>query len=101
MFEGSNVDHASVSKWGGDKNTPNRLGSVVSMKNMFKDCPFSQYIAYWFRNGPGSVKDMSGMFSGAAAFNQPLGAWRVAQGTDTDRMFAGARAFSSAKPSRG
>ena len=32
--------------------------------------------------GPGHLSDMSGMFVGAAAFNQPIGAWKVDQVTD-------------------
>ena len=69
MFEGSNFNHPSISKWG-DKNQPTRIGNVVSMANMFKDSPFDQYIAYWFRDSIHSIKSMSGMFSGTSEFGK-------------------------------
>jgi surface protein len=39
------------------------------------------------------VTDMTELFRGCAAFNQPLGEWQVGQVTDMSRMFRGAAAF--------
>ena len=36
---------------------------------------------------------MDNMFSGAAAFNQPIGSWNVTAVTDASFMFQGATAF--------
>ena len=69
MFEGSNFNHASIGKWG-EKDQPTRVGNVVSMANMFKDCPFDQYIVWWFRDSVHSIKNMSGMFSGTSEFGK-------------------------------
>eukprot|EP01122_Echinamoeba_exundans_P014071 TRINITY_DN629_c0_g1_i3.p2 TRINITY_DN629_c0_g1~~TRINITY_DN629_c0_g1_i3.p2 ORF type:complete len:159 (-),score=17.83 TRINITY_DN629_c0_g1_i3:24-500(-) len=37
---------------------------------------------------------MNGMFEGAAAFNQPIGAWNVSNVTSMSFMFSGAAAFN-------
>ena len=39
-----------------------------------------------------------GMFQGAAAFNQPIGAWNVSKWTNMNYMFKGAKAFKQEKP---
>jgi surface protein len=41
-----------------------------------------------------NVTDMSFIFSGAVAFNKPLGAWNVSNVTDMSYMFDGAVAFN-------
>lgn len=93
MFEGSNFNHVSVSKWG-PQSGASRIANVVSMKNMFKDCPFDQHIGWWFRNDPHSIKDMSGMFSGTSEFgkNANKGAktifhWRMYNVENVSDMF--------------
>ena len=40
------------------------------------------------------VTDISSMFSGATAFNQPIGSWDVSKVTDMSYMFSGAYAFN-------
>ena len=50
------------------------------MDMLFQDCAaFNQPIGEWKVD---QVTNMHGMFMGAAAFNQPLGAWKVDQVTD-------------------
>ena len=41
-----------------------------------------------------NVADLSGMFYGASAFNQPIGDWNTGSVTDMSYMFAGASAFN-------
>jgi surface protein len=52
---------------------------------------FNQPLGSW---DVSKVTDMSGMFYQAAVFNQPLGSWDVSKVTDMSGMFNGAAAFN-------
>jgi len=57
---------------------------VTDMSNLFQDKSFNDDIGVWDTSG---VTNMCGMFCGASAFNQPLGAWRLGSDCDTGDMF--------------
>ena len=42
-----------------------------------------------------SVKNMAGMFYGAANFNQDISAWNVSNVENMENMFAGAKSFNA------
>ena len=55
---------------------------------------FDQPIGGW---SVGAVRNMGSMFWGAWAFDQDLSRWAVGAGTDTGSMFRGAGSFSTAE----
>ena len=68
------------------------LTNVTDMSNMFFGCAaFNQPLNNW---NVSSVTNMSYMFSGCAAFNQPLNNWNVSNVTNMSKMFSGCRAFN-------
>ena len=68
------------------------LTNVTDMSNMFSGCAaFNQPLNNW---NVSNVTNMSYMFFGCAAFNQPLNNWDVGNVTDMSNMFSGCRAFN-------
>ena len=66
--------------------------TVTNMSMMFTGAvALNQPIGGW---DVSKVTNMSHMFTGATAFNQPIGGWDVSQVTDMWRMFYGASAFN-------
>jgi len=62
------------------------------MRQMFSGArAFNRPIGNWDTS---RVTDMSFMFNGARAFNQPIGGWDTSRVTDMGMMFDGARAFN-------
>ena len=68
------------------------LTNVTDMSNMFFGCAaFNQPLNNW---NVSNVTNMSDMFSSCAAFNQPLNNWDVSKVTNMDGMFSGCNAFN-------
>ena len=66
--------------------------TVTDMSSMFDGArAFNQPIGSWDTS---NVTDMASMFSGADAFNQPIGSWDTSNVTNMSRMFDSARAFN-------
>jgi surface protein len=87
MFNGATIFNQNIGSW--------ITASTTDMSSMF-------YSASAFNNGGSNtinnwdtskVTNMSGMFR-AAAFNQNIGSWNVANVTDMNRMFQSANAFN-------
>src|SRR6056300_1301525 len=65
---------------------------ITSMRQMFSGArAFNRPIGHWDMS---NVTDMSFMFDGASAFNQPIGQWNTRSVTDMITMFGDARAFN-------
>src|SRR5210317_2159784 len=63
---------------------------ITSMRQMFSGArAFNRPIGHW---NTSSVTDMSIMFNDARAFNQPIGQWDTSRVTDMLQMFSGAHA---------
>ena len=74
-----------------DIDTPN-LTKVTDMSWMFEGCSaFNQPLEKW---NVSQVVDMSRMFAYCSAFNQPLGEWNVSQVVDMRSMFFDCSAFN-------
>ena len=66
--------------------------NVTNMSGMFSSASaFNQPIGSW---NTANVTNMSGMFSSASAFNQPIGSWNTANVTSMYGMFTYASAFN-------
>jgi prepilin-type N-terminal cleavage/methylation domain-containing protein len=66
--------------------------TVVDMSYMFNgDTAFNQPIDSWDTS---NATSMLGMFLGASAFNQPIGSWNTANVTNMSQMFQNASAFN-------
>ena len=75
----------------GNLDIPN-LSKVTDMSYMFRGCSaFNQPLEEW---DVSHVTDMSNIFYGCSAFNQPLEGWDVSQVTQIDRLFKGCRSFN-------
>lgn len=85
VLSNPNTKLKAVQQWGTQKWT--------SMSNMFQAC---RTINSFPTEAPdlSLCTDMSGMFLGAYAFNQPIGHWNVGKVTNLYGMFAGATAFN-------
>jgi len=70
------------------------LSDTIDMGSMFRNCPFSNSgqpgISGW---NTSRVSDMSQVFDGNTAFNQPIGSWDTRNVTNMSRMFEGSSAF--------
>jgi len=67
------------------------VSAVTNMEWLFEFCSCNPPISNW---NVGAVETFSGMFSGAATFNQDLSKWNVTNSEDFSRMFRGADAFN-------
>ena len=68
------------------------VSSVTSMHFMFSGAAaFNQPIGGW---DVSSVTNMGALFENAAAFNQPIGGWDMSSVTSMSYMFSGAAAFN-------
>lgn len=70
------------------------LQDVTSMAYMFYNCAVLTTIPAMNTWNLSSVTSMSAMFSGASAFNQPIGTWDVSNVTDMYQMFGAAVTFN-------
>ena len=68
------------------------LTKVTNMSGMFRGCSaFNQPLEHW---DVSQVTDMSGMFRGCSAFNQPLEKWNVSKVTNMFGMFEDCKVFN-------
>ena len=65
-----------------------------SMENAFRGCTNLQFSAGIDTPDLSKVTDMSGMFAGCTAFNQPLDNWDVSKVTDMSFMFVNCTSFN-------
>jgi surface protein len=71
--------------------TPN-FSNVTDMSGMFSDARrFNQPVDNW---NTSNVTDMRGMFGGAMSFNQPVNSWNTSNVTDMSYMFNSAFVFN-------
>ena len=74
-----------------DIDTPD-LSQVTDMSRMFAGCTaFNQPLGKW---NVANVVNMDSMFLKCSAFNQPLGGWNVGKVTDMSWMFSGCSSFN-------
>lgn len=66
---------------------------ITDMSSLFFDTPRTHFVGIekW---DVSKVRDMAGMFLGAASFNQDISSWNVGRVRDMDFMFYGAKAFN-------
>jgi surface protein len=70
------------------------LSNVINMRAMFYDCSVLNSPANINTWNTTNVTNMSYMFTGATAFNQPIGDWNTANVINMNAMFSGASVFN-------
>lgn len=84
IFEGAQKYNKPTGKWD--------LRAVTDASNMFKDTVlFNQTVDNLFKSADGVdpiVENISGLFDGAAAFNQEITSWNLSTVKDASKMFA-------------